>query len=150
MHAWTKFWRLLSQLGPDSRYVKAQQNDPEIAEHLAKQGKPDDPSWRPQAEDWTLLHELVAQVRDRLGGVAGLIADLPTAVKTRHTPPPYFPRPQTELDKARQRIEAEADKAYDDRLLDIAEAAKRRWRAQHPDAPLPRSAQSSTHPGPKP
>jgi hypothetical protein len=128
---WGEFWRLLGQLGADSRYVKAQQNDPEVADLLASQESEDDPQeWKPQAQEWTLLHELVARLGDRQGDVAALIADLPVGVKTRHTPPPAFPRPETELDKARKRIAAEREQQYDDKVIDLVERAKQRYREQ--------------------
>lgn len=134
MHPWGKFWRLLGQLGSDSRYVKAQQNDPEVAAMLAAEESEGDPrEWKPQAAEWTLLHDLLARIGDRQGEIAALIADLPVGVKKRHEPPAPFPRPETELDKARARIKAEREQAYDDRLLSLVEAGKQRWRESHVD-----------------
>lgn len=73
---------------------------------------------------------MTARNLDRLGELATLVADLPTAVKTRTKPPPAFSRPETLLDKERKRIAAEREKAADDRLLDITDRAKQRWREQ--------------------
>lgn len=75
---------------------------------------------------------MTAQVRDRLGEVATLLADLPVApgVKQRTKPPAQFLRPETELDKARRAIQEAKDKAADDRLMDLGAKAKERWRAQ--------------------
>lgn len=103
-----------------------------MAEFLIAKEKPDDPPWRPMPADFSLMHELVAQVRDLLGDVAALLADMPVGVKTRHKPPPKFLRPMTELDKARAKARDEADKAYDDRLLTLVAEGQRRWREQHP------------------
>lgn len=128
---WGKFRRLLSQLGSDSKYITAQQNDPAIADHVARSEKPDDPAWAPQPAEFTLMHELAAEIRDRLGVVCALLADLPVAVDHRHTPPASFPRPETELVKARKRVKDERDQAYDDRLVADVERAQQRWRERH-------------------
>jgi hypothetical protein len=125
---WGEFWRLLSQLGADSRYMKAQQDDPEMAQRIAEAEDPDDPSWSPQAADWTLMHELMASVRDLLVDVViitgkGLPSDGP-----RRFPPPY-PRPDTELEKARKRVAEIKLRTYDDKILAEVERAKDRWRA---------------------
>jgi hypothetical protein len=132
---WSQFWRLLEDLEKfgDSRYVRAQQNDPDVAEEWAKRelDKKEEvgQKWRPEPEEWTLLHELTAQVRDRLGSLAALLADLPTGVKTRHSHPEPFPRPETELDRAKRRLEAEREQAYDAKLEAMVAGAKARWRA---------------------
>lgn len=142
---WGKFWRLLDTLGDGSRYIRAQQNDPEVARYVAekeaadrkaaeKAGTPPPPPWRPAADDWTLLHELMARNLDRTGMVATLIADLPTTVKTRTPFPSVFSRPETLLDRYRREIAEAEDKAADDRLMDLVTAAKQRWRDQNPGA----------------
>lgn len=118
----------------DDRFAKAQQDDPEVAEYLAALPEAEE-KWRPAPVDFTLMHEMVAEVRDLLGELCALTADGPVAVKTRHTPPPPFPRPVSELEKARRRIKAARDAEYDADLLAFAEAGKRRWREQNPDAP---------------
>lgn len=86
------------------------------------------PPWAPALADWTLQHELLSQIRDRLGHVAALLADLPIGVKQRHTPPPDFPRPHTALDAALAEAKAAREKAYDDKLMAFADKAKARWR----------------------
>jgi hypothetical protein len=140
---WGEFWRLLSVLGADSRYRKAILNDPDavaaaLDEEAKRSGDEKPATWKPAAEDWTQLHELLAVIGDRLGAVAALVADGPVGVKQRHSHPPPYPRPETELDRQRKAREQAKDQAYDDRLLGAVEKAKRRWREQHPDAPAPR------------
>lgn len=138
---WGKFWRLVDRLGDGTHYRRAQQNDPETARYIAeaeaaeaeaaeKAGLPPPPPWRPDPDDWTLLHELTAQTRDRLGELATLIADLPTPVKTRSKPPAQFARPETLLDIERRLIAERREKSEVDRLMDLGERAKQRWRDQ--------------------
>ena len=100
------------------------------ADAAEKEGKPPPPPWRPDPDDFTLMHEILAQIRDGSAQTATLIADLPTAVKHRTRPPAAFGRPETELDRERRRIREERDQAADDRLMDITAAAKQRWKAQ--------------------
>ena len=109
------------------------QDDPELAEKIVAD-EDEDAKWHPRPSDWTLDRELLAQVRDRLGQVASLLADLPVGVKQRHNPPPAFPRPETALDKARIAKAKREEREYDEKLLDFAEQAKARWRAQQAEA----------------
>jgi hypothetical protein len=129
-------------LGADSRYRKAILDDPEaVAAALADEERSEDeaaPSWKPAAEDWTSLHELLAVIADRLGAVAALVADGPIGVKKRHEHPAPYPRPETELDRQRKARELAKEQEYDDRLMGAVERAKKRWRAQNPGAPAPR------------
>ena len=99
-----------------------------MAEHLATQPDKDAPAWRPRPAEWTLMHELMARQTDRLGAIASLLSELPTPIKERHAFPEPFPRPETELDKARKRIEQAKIDEYDERLLGAVERAKQRWR----------------------
>lgn len=71
----------------------------------------------------------MAQSRDRLGDVAGILLDLPVGVKTRHKPPAPFPRPETELDRARARQREERENAYDDRIMNFVQQAQDAWRS---------------------
>lgn len=144
---WGEFWRLLSVFGSDSYYRKAILDDPEaVAHRLAlddqerkeaeARGEEYRPApWRPDNTEWSSLHELMAVAVDRLGAVAALVADGPIGVKKRHEHPAPYPRPETELDRQHRAREAAKEREYDDRLLGAVEAAKRRWREQHPDAP---------------
>ena len=133
MHPWGKFWRLLARLGADSAYQKALQDDPAtVASALAAddtetEGTP----WRPAVEDWSMLHELLAQIRDRQGDIAAILLDLPVAVKSRHKPPQHFPRPLTELDRARIRIQNEKDEADMARIDAFVKRGKENWKRQH-------------------
>jgi hypothetical protein len=141
---WGEFWRLLSVLGADSRYRKAMLDDPDaVAAALERDeatAEEDKSAWRPDPEDWSLQHELLASINDRLGAVAALVADGPLGVKKRHEHPPPYPRPETELARQRAAREAAKQQAYDDRLTGAVERAKARWRAQNPDAPTRRRA----------
>jgi hypothetical protein len=132
---WGEFWRLLSVLGTDSRYRKAILDDPEAVAVALSMDDGTSPSWRPESAEWTSMHELLASVVDSLGAIAALVADGPIGVKKRHEHPPPYPRPETELARQRKAIEAAKEQEYDDRLLNVVDAAKARWRAQHPDAP---------------
>lgn len=136
---WGEFWRLLGTLGSDSRYHKAMLQDPEaVALALEHENDEKPVDRRPEVESWTTSHELLAGIWDRLGAIAALVADGPVAVKRRHEHPPPYPRPVTELDRQRAAREKAKEQAYDDRLFDVVEKAKQRWREQNPDAPAPR------------
>lgn len=127
---WLEFWPLLRQLSGDCRYAKAQLNDPEVVERLlAEQEEEAEGDWHPPAEDWSLMHELVAQVRDRLGAVAKLVAELPTTIEQRKPLPPSFPRPQTVYGRVKAERQQVREEHYDQHLMDVVDQAKARWRA---------------------
>ena len=130
MLPWGKFWRLLQQFegSGESYYARAREADEELAGILAEELVDDEAPWKPPAADWTLLHEMMAQQRDRLGEIAALLADLPVGVKQRHTPPPMFARPDTALSKAMARIKREREEEYDAKLDAFVSDAKARWR----------------------
>jgi hypothetical protein len=88
----------------------------------------DEKPWRPEGSDWSLMHELTAEVRDRLGEIAALIADLPVGVKTRHKSPPQFPRPETALTRATRRYREEQDAKEMQRIEDWVEKGRENWR----------------------
>ena len=73
-------------------------------------------SWRPAHSDWTMLHELLAQVRDLL-------------MKAHFTNPQMFPRPQSEIERLREEIEEQRMASGYQRVLDEVEAAQARWTA---------------------
>lgn len=79
------------------------------------------------------MHEMVAQIRDRLGDLGAILLDLPTGVKKRHDSPPTFPRPETAMDRARAAIKAKREQAYDDKINEFVEKAKERGRALTPE-----------------
>jgi hypothetical protein len=133
---WGEFWRLLSQLGADSRYAKAQQDDPELAEVIAeeeaakkKAGDETGEKWRPAPADFTLMHSMVAEVRDLLADVVVITGRGLPSNGTRKFAERY-PRPRTELDKARLRISEREDVEYMEQMDDAILAAKQRWRDQ--------------------
>lgn len=128
MLPWGKFWRLLDQLGADSRYSAAQQNDPELARKIAEdtaEGK----TWHPDAADWTLMHDLVAEVRDLLADSV-VIQGRGLPSNGRRQFPSRYPRPVTEIDKARAAAEAARDQLADERIMAEVDRAKQRWRDQ--------------------
>lgn len=136
--------RLLDQLSGDSRYRKAQLDDPEFVarvldvrdEELARVEDVADKKWRPAAVDWTRQDELLGQIRDLLGQAVPLLADLPTApgLRRRHPAIPPLTRPETEFDRQLAARKASAEKRYDDRLDDLIGQAQKRWRASASDA----------------
>lgn len=80
------------------------------------------------------MHELIAEIRDLLADVTviagkGLPSDGPRRFADR------FPRPETELVKARIRLQERADEAYDAQMDAIVSRAKDRWRAQQAALP---------------
>lgn len=124
---WGQFWRLLDQLGRDSRYRAAQLDDPDVAELLA--GEDGGDKWSPMPADFTLMHELVAEVRDLMADAVVILGrGLPSNGKREFVD--RFPRPDTELARALENREKTKVEKYDEDLLDFAEKAKARWRAQ--------------------
>lgn len=127
---WGKFWRLLNVLrrSSDSRYSKAQRDDPMLSAEIAAELPEELPAWKPPLADWTVLHEIIQIGNDRLGEIAALLADMPTAVKQRHSPPARLARPMTALDRAIAEVQAQRDEEYDARIDDFVSDAKARWR----------------------
>jgi hypothetical protein len=132
---WGQFWRLLSQLGSDSRYAKAQIDDPEVAQMLAeeenekrKAGEVPE-KWRPRPADFTLLHEMMAQQIDLLSDIVVITGrGLPSNGTRKFAD--RFPRPENELVKARKAVEDREDARYLEQMDEVFVAAKVRWRAQ--------------------
>lgn len=126
---WGTFWRLFEQIkgSQETYFSRAQRNDPELAASMAPQIIDDDSPWHPPAADWTSMHELMAQTRDRLGEIAALLADMPVAVKTRHKPPPAHARPLTALAAAIEALQADRDQAEIDKVDDFVARAKARY-----------------------
>jgi hypothetical protein len=132
---WGQFWRLLSQLGSDSRYAKAQVDDPEVAMMLAEEeiqkrnaGEAEE-RWRPRPADFTLLHEMAAQQIDLLSDLVVITGrGLPSNGTRKFAD--RFPRPVNEMTKARKAVEAREDARYIEQMDDVVLAAKARWRAQ--------------------
>lgn len=93
----------IDQLPAASRLTAAVMNDPEAALELAveePQGR-----WAPPVREWDTDAVLLAEIRDRLGEVAMAVAALGGA-KSRKVKP--FPRPVTEVDRARERLRRRA------------------------------------------
>jgi hypothetical protein len=109
-------------------------DDPEVAEMMAEREAADKKagkisSWHPPQAEWTILHGMVAEVRDFLADILvvtgkGLPSDGPRRFIDR------YPRPRTELEKARLRIAEREDVRYMEQMDDAIMAAKQRWRDQ--------------------
>jgi hypothetical protein len=90
-----------------------------VLEEEARKGDSDraeESTWRPAHSDWTMQHELLAQVRDLL-------------MKAHFTNPVMFPRPQSAIEAMRAEIEEQRLASGYARVLDEVEAAQQRWRA---------------------
>lgn len=85
-----------------------------------------DEKWTPSPTEWGLLEELLAATVDR---IADLIVATwnSTGPKQPMQPVPRFPRPVTEMDRARERAEKQALGAFEA----LIEQAKTRWSAEH-------------------
>lgn len=134
--SWGTFWRLLDQLGGDSRYRKALLDDPEaVRRTLEAQGSTllDDEAekWRPASADWSLDRELIAEVRDLLADAVVILAHGLPGKDRRFVDP--FPRPETEWDRYRAQQAQDAERRYDQNLQDIVAQAQQRWREQQAD-----------------
>jgi hypothetical protein len=126
--------------------MKAKHQDEDFVAAIVEREVEDDdeaPSWSPAAEDWTLLHEMLAQVFDRLGALAMITAHAKPEAKG----PDPFPRPVTALSKARESMKQVKLDRYDEKLLDVVAKAQQRWRdlseeerdamVQRPQLPAP-------------
>ena len=85
------------------------------------------PQWYPRGEDVSLTDELLMVLVDRLGALYAVESSQPLQPGgKRQKPPPAFPRPVRELDRARAR----AEQQYLDELDDDVKAAQQRWATQ--------------------
>lgn len=76
------------------------------------------PSWRPAHTDWTLTHELLAQVRDAV-------------LRAHFKDPKDFPRPVTALQEARAEAEERRMRSGYDKILDVVARGQQRWKEGH-------------------
>lgn len=120
LRPWTQLRRYLDQLQEirTSRFVIAQQNDPELAMTAARRRREAAKSttggrWRPPAVDFDTAVEIQARILDRLGEVATLLEAMPVATdkhgkpRKRSKPPKPFPRPETAVEQAEQLLTQE-------------------------------------------
>lgn len=124
---WRELQIVLRRLPSSSQYVAARRNDPEYAEWVASLPDEAKQSWAPSSSEWDLLCELTAAVYDRLGELITLTANVNRAKDaSAQKPPPRFPRPVTEIDRARARAEARIE----DELDNLIAAAHATWSAE--------------------
>lgn len=127
---WKHLFRLLGQLGSDSRWYKAQMQDPEVAASWAQRTfereqaeDGDAEKWRPALADWNFQSQLLVALINEIRSLRFQMSD----GKTR---PPTFPYPETEYDRQLAALRQEKDAAYMDRLMSWVEEGQERWRQQ--------------------
>lgn len=97
---------LIDGLPTNSRLAAAMLNDPEFAEEMAKQqlerdDEKQDP-WTPAFESFGMGEQLLAQIFD---GIQALQATQVAAAGGKPGKPTPFPRPVTEVEKAKRRLQ---------------------------------------------
>lgn len=122
---WWEFTALLQGLPSHSHFVSAQRNDPQVAEWLAAQ--PERARWVPPPTEWTLGHELLAGIFDRLGEQTAVTANVSGRMRQPAQSPDRFPRPVTAIEKAKARAEARIERE----LADLITAAHASYAAEH-------------------
>lgn len=113
----------MGQLGGDSRYAKALSDDPAVARLVLGESSENEPeghdsrgsSWRPAHSDWTMEHELLAQIRDLTG-------------RAHFKDFGMFPRPESAIETLRAEMEEARRRSGYENILSVVEAGKRRWR----------------------
>lgn len=96
-------------------------DDPEVAEHLARQPEPKGAA-RPSLEQFTPEVAVLHVIADRLGDLqAGQVWAATSGKKTPKVTP--LPRPMTGVERARQALA----RHQADALMDDFKAAQRRW-----------------------
>lgn len=127
-HSWDHLFRLLGQLGQDSRWKKAMFDDPEIATELAREQleKPG-AKWSPANADFTLINEQLAQLIDLQKAAMRMQSTTPN----RKIEP--FPRPITALSRELERLRDEQSEAGLARIYDLVAEAQVRWQEDHPE-----------------
>jgi hypothetical protein len=132
-YSWKHLFRLLGQLGTDSRWFKAQLMDPEVAGAWAKdalerekranaEGREPAP-WRPPLADYTLTDELIVALINEIRGLRFQMSD-----GKRNVDP--FPRPDTEFDRQLAAQRQQQEDEYMDRLMAWVEEGQQRWREE--------------------
>ena len=119
---WRELRIILRRLPTSSHYVAAKRNDPEYAERVAAatsgEGRP--LAWSPSPSEWNLLCELTAGVFDRLGDLITLTQNVHRGKDAAaQKPPDRFPRPVTEIERAKARAEAAIESELDE-LIAVA------------------------------
>lgn len=114
---WVALLELINQLPNTSRTQAAMVNDPELVAQMLDSEDDDTPAWSPPLTDWNTSAVLAAETRDLLLDVvrllSGIRSGIPIVQQERLKPAPKtggkpFPRPVTEIDRARRRAEVEA------------------------------------------
>lgn len=109
-----------------SHYGKAIRDDPEVAERVASQ--PESPGrWRPDDADWDLGRELAAGIRDAIRDLTVLLHNVNAPKGKQVKAAERFPRPVTEIDRAKARAEARIERELDALIV----AAHATYAAEH-------------------
>lgn len=82
--------------------------------------------WSPSLTEWSLLEELLAGAVDRIGDLIVAVVNT-SGPKQPMQPPPRFPRPVTEIDKARERADKKALTDFEGLIAQ----AQQRWDDEH-------------------
>jgi hypothetical protein len=120
---WRKLANILRRLPSHSHFITAQRNDPELAEQLVQSGVEPE-KWTPPATEWGLPELLTAALFDRLGNV---ITAVQAGPQRRPQQMDQFPRPETEIDRARRRLGRQAERELDELIAQAHET----YRQEH-------------------
>lgn len=104
---------LLEQLPKNSRFKTALLNDDELMEGMELPPEDLDTEARPALEDWDMTVEMLASVYDAINALIAVTLQV-NSEKRRPFPKP-LPRPQTAIDRARERRR----KAAHDEIISI-------------------------------
>lgn len=108
-----KLANIVRHLRTTSHYAIARRNDPELAEWVARNPQAAAQQWRPPPEEFDLHAELLALIADRVADHITVTVNTTPGVTRKQQPAPRFPRPVTEIDKARARADRQEELALD-------------------------------------
>jgi hypothetical protein len=102
---------LIQELPPASRFAEAQLNDPEVAIIIAKAERDQElkgaspKKWRPKYSEWDLHAQLLREIREAVYSRGDQVV---AALGKRPKIVPVLPGPETEVDRAKQRLNEQA------------------------------------------
>lgn len=101
---WDALDDFIQGLPPNSHLNEGMANDPDYADQIAEQDEPG-PEWAPRISQWDLAAVMRAEQLAALHGIQSAIL-----LSNGGKPVPYkpFPRPVTEIEGARERLEKRA------------------------------------------
>lgn len=106
---WVGLLDLIDQLPTASRLSAAMLDDPEVTEAMAARKQTDE--WSPPVSEYNLVAMLLAEIRDRQGEIINaVLSTIPVEkgkTRPKHRDKP-FPRPVTEIDRAKRRASEHA------------------------------------------